>query len=639
MPNIFISYSSKDRDFAKHVAYELRKHGADIFIDYQKLEAGNFVKQIGNKIERCDQFIVILSPNSVESQWVQDEVAWALIRNKTIIPLILEVCSMTNLFAVASREQVDFTSWRLNGDINEAIEKLVRLLDLPTNITQGDIVHIFSSDSGKGIEGYSIDILVETPLNKKSEPLKTVEISKTFEGSDLFTLFTSATEMEGENPLQALFIYQRILETDPNYMDGTIQTFVDRRKKQLIPAIVEEMMGNAYVAIATGEWKKAKQFAQDALQFDVDALGADSVIEICDRNIPCEAVYKQAIVAAQSSRWRSVSVLLQDIRKTCPDYGDPSRLLPINSELIRSLDLGLHLVIPTETNQTPFSLKFDPSGHSLATGFRNDRIQTWAIPSGKVGSTFSTPEAEKISNNGWNVGKISYSYSGEYFASISCARDLQVWRYWERHCRLDGGDGAISAFDFSRDEKRVVTGSNEGLLKIWLLPDGSPTAVIANFEQKNINFLSFLSNENTVLSSANDGKILIWDVKSNTYITLVDDKNDSPIVTTLSKDRNYLATGTNDGFIHLWDLASRRKLIKFKAHEGAVRALSYAPDNSILISGGGDRNMKLWQVPEGIELAFKEHPYPISALDFSHDGTLIASACNQEPKINIWGII
>ena len=42
------------------------------------------------EIDACAAFIVVMTPRSKESEWVQDELLWARKRGKRIVPLLLE---------------------------------------------------------------------------------------------------------------------------------------------------------------------------------------------------------------------------------------------------------------------------------------------------------------------------------------------------------------------------------------------------------------------------------------------------------------------------------------------------------------------------------------------------------------------
>ena len=129
MTRLFISYSRRDKAIADYIGAELRNRGADVFIDYQKLIAGeNFIGRLGREIETRDFFVLLLSPRSVASKWVQAEAAWALRCERPIIPVVLEPVSMTNFFFLATAEYVDFARWSVDGKVGEAVRKLAAAL-------------------------------------------------------------------------------------------------------------------------------------------------------------------------------------------------------------------------------------------------------------------------------------------------------------------------------------------------------------------------------------------------------------------------------------------------------------------------------------------------------------------------------
>src|SRR5947209_6147842 len=112
MTSVFVSYSRKDKVVANYLANEMRSLGASVFIDYQKLVAGeNFISRLGHEIEHADFFVILLSPASVSSKWVQRELAWAVNCDKPIIPIEIAPCNMTNVFMLVNIEKIDFSRW------------------------------------------------------------------------------------------------------------------------------------------------------------------------------------------------------------------------------------------------------------------------------------------------------------------------------------------------------------------------------------------------------------------------------------------------------------------------------------------------------------------------------------------------
>src|SRR5215210_4274194 len=98
---VFLSHSNLDRNFADFIAETLRKHGIPVWYSQTNiLGAQQWHDEIGEALKRCDWFIVILSPNSVQSMWVKREVMFALNNNRfadKIIPVLYQPCDYDNL--------------------------------------------------------------------------------------------------------------------------------------------------------------------------------------------------------------------------------------------------------------------------------------------------------------------------------------------------------------------------------------------------------------------------------------------------------------------------------------------------------------------------------------------------------------
>ena len=92
---IFVSYSSKDRPFALGLVKELQKLGADVWIDQLGIKLGeNWDNAIEEALEKSETFMLILSPTSVESPNVQDEVSIAINTKKKMVPILIEECKL-----------------------------------------------------------------------------------------------------------------------------------------------------------------------------------------------------------------------------------------------------------------------------------------------------------------------------------------------------------------------------------------------------------------------------------------------------------------------------------------------------------------------------------------------------------------
>ena len=71
MSHIFISYSHKDSEYAHRLAGSLEARGIEPWID-ERIDYGTrWPKVIQAHLDSCGAFIVVMTPRSYESDWVQ----------------------------------------------------------------------------------------------------------------------------------------------------------------------------------------------------------------------------------------------------------------------------------------------------------------------------------------------------------------------------------------------------------------------------------------------------------------------------------------------------------------------------------------------------------------------------------------
>lgn len=96
------------------VADVVRRHGVPIwFSETNMIGAQQWHDEIGAALRRCDWMLILLSPNSVDSMWVQREVIFSLndLRyNEQIVPVLYQPCDYAELsWTLPALQIVDFT--------------------------------------------------------------------------------------------------------------------------------------------------------------------------------------------------------------------------------------------------------------------------------------------------------------------------------------------------------------------------------------------------------------------------------------------------------------------------------------------------------------------------------------------------
>lgn len=89
-PEFFISHAKADGDFAELLQLRLERRGYKAWIDFQRLDPGvDWRESIDDAVAKSAAVIVVLSPESRESEYVTYEWAYAWGRGVRIIPLML----------------------------------------------------------------------------------------------------------------------------------------------------------------------------------------------------------------------------------------------------------------------------------------------------------------------------------------------------------------------------------------------------------------------------------------------------------------------------------------------------------------------------------------------------------------------
>jgi formylglycine-generating enzyme required for sulfatase activity len=93
MASIFISYRRRDSAaLATLLAKELTRRGIRAFVDTRQIDGGGpFPSRLLRAIEQADVLVCLLGPNTLDSEWVREEVAHANKLGKVLIPVFQEM--------------------------------------------------------------------------------------------------------------------------------------------------------------------------------------------------------------------------------------------------------------------------------------------------------------------------------------------------------------------------------------------------------------------------------------------------------------------------------------------------------------------------------------------------------------------
>ena len=89
---VFLSHNSKDKWLARRISKDLTDLGAETFLDEKDISTGVSIDDtIQKHLGECDDFLVLLSPSSLESDWVLIELGGAIALSKRLVPILLYI--------------------------------------------------------------------------------------------------------------------------------------------------------------------------------------------------------------------------------------------------------------------------------------------------------------------------------------------------------------------------------------------------------------------------------------------------------------------------------------------------------------------------------------------------------------------
>lgn len=145
MSHIFISYSKQDIDFVRYLRAMLEAEGFAVWLDEARLTpSARWWKSIETNIETCSAFIVVMSPNAEESDWVEREILLAERLKKPLFPMLLAGSSWSRLANIQYEDMRAGLRAKLTAHLVESLKrrapsKIVTSREVMFSIETGDV--------------------------------------------------------------------------------------------------------------------------------------------------------------------------------------------------------------------------------------------------------------------------------------------------------------------------------------------------------------------------------------------------------------------------------------------------------------------------------------------------------------------
>ena len=106
---VFISHSTRDQGLVIALTNLLSKYGATVFVAEWHLAPGDQLdRKVFEQIRNADCVAVLLTQHGMRSNWVQQEIGFALSSKKPLIPLVEKGIESKDLGALQGREYIEY---------------------------------------------------------------------------------------------------------------------------------------------------------------------------------------------------------------------------------------------------------------------------------------------------------------------------------------------------------------------------------------------------------------------------------------------------------------------------------------------------------------------------------------------------
>ena len=211
---------------------------------------------------------------------------------------------------------------------------------------------------------------------------------------------------------------------------------------------------------------------------------------------------------------------------------------------------------------------------------------------------------------------------------VTALQDV-VYSIRERNS-LEGYAASVTCVNFSPDGQRVVSGSEDGTLKLWSF-DGEEIKTVKGHEKK-ITSISFSPNGQRVVSGSEDGILKVWSLDGKEIKTFKGHKESITSVTFNSNGQR-VVSGSEDGILKVWSLDGK-EIKTFPGHQLGVTSVSSSLDGKVIASGSKDKTVKLWDL-NGQEIKTMNHESSVTSVSFSADSQTIVSF-SRYGRLKIW---
>lgn len=585
MTDIFISYSRKDKDFVKFLHQTLVKLQRDVWVDWEDIPlTADWKQEIYTGIEGTDNFLFILSPDSIKSLYCGEELEYAIKNHKRLIPVVYREVKPEEVHPTLAA--LNWIFIRNEDDFQSNFQKLLEAID-----TDLDYVRTHTRLLKRAIEWHS----------------EKYDSSFLLRGKDLKAAVEWLTESQDQQPSPTFLHKQYIIQS--NQAES-------KRYKRTVSAISVGMSITTMLSVLSfGLFQRAEEMRLQAEKESLFALSKTSeALFVSEQRFDALVEAIRAGIKLKQSTWAIKDKQVQSL-------------------ILTELQQAMYWVI--ESNQieghidSVQAVAWSQDGQFIATASEDRTAKIWQ----RNGALVTT-----LSGHKGTIWAVDWSHNGNLIATASDDHTVKIWNQkGELITTLKGHTAPVYAVVFSRNNI-IATGGKDKTVKLW----NSEGKLLRTLQEQNseVWWLAWTADGKKLATAGNDKLVRVWDLSNpkvlNPIFTLGGHTKEVNAVS-FSPDGKFLASGSADKTVKLWNLAGKKPILlhSLSGHTEQVYAISFAPNGKTIATGSFDNTAKIWKIDGTLLKTLKGHKSEVYGVAWSPDSKMLVTS-SFDSSVKIW---
>jgi len=206
-------------------------------------------------------------------------------------------------------------------------------------------------------------------------------------------------------------------------------------------------------------------------------------------------------------------------------------------------------------------------------------------------------------------------------------------------CELNAHDDAVSCLKLA--DTTVVSGSWDATIKVWEFQESDiskyPLIEFDEHEVK-VHALDLSKDGNLAVSGAEDGCLMLWDLRTNEAIRTIEAFNDAVTDVIFTPSTNDVICCSVDGFLKRFQTSSGKEISSLNCGETLSCVMS---DGHSIVTGGEKGVIRIWNLKKNSMIHKLETKCgAISCMDISASGgTFVCGFSRRKDNLRVWQTI